>query len=371
MSNKLISSLAIKLVYQNPNPPPLNDVRQRQLFNTLFSSTTGTSSRGCTLYPYYQYVQWLLISDWRISNKNELIQVVSKILQFGRLRHLEVVFNKTDLVPNIGSSANLAALRSLTICYNENSWKRLQKWFSNLLPRVHLESLFIQTFVFSGHPPWEIFASRNATLRSLTVTELYPMRSASAAASFTRTFLEKQSESLSSLSLTRVSFSVATLLPLPRLERICFFGTRVEGWNILCKSLTTLRSLSLNRVELVGVAQEESLSELPVSVLCDIETLDVDFPFRECWLETHSSSFQNLRHATIASFSESALKSMIGRCNLESFHFSDCRQAADFILYGKHLELFSQTNLPNLKSLFLCKGEFTSDCIVNLPLEVL
>lgn len=162
---------------------------------------------------------------------------------------------------------------------------------------------------------------------------------------------------------------MSLLLSQIYLTNIGLLGCRLEGWETLFKSLTSLKHLALDDTELVGMDSEDIIAQLPSQALQRLEALRVCFKAYPdvSWLEAHFASLPSLRKLAIYSLSPTSLSSLLKHCQkLESLYFvHDCGMPFG-MLSCAHLEVFSRVTSPSLKDLVLRNGSFYPESIMVL-----
>lgn len=250
--NKRLASRAVERLYQHPAPFPLNKWKSENLLKTLLSSIRGTA-----LFPYHVHVQKLSIGDWRYIDATQVIQqdyikvelqeLLNGILTLGRLRHLGMTFTLDNNHPEIiRAEADLTLLTSLKVCCEGKFYDRAQAWLKDLKTRTNIEALEIE--MKSCPNPWEIFVLPTYTLKVLKAQgrcDFMKADSRYGKTRFTESILSQQCESLTFIDLKSVSVSLASPLSFPNLQYLSLNFCDVEGWDILCESLVSLKHLKL------------------------------------------------------------------------------------------------------------------------------
>jgi hypothetical protein len=168
-----------------------------------------------------------------------------------------------------------------------------------------------------------------------------------------QTLLPMHSQSLESISLFGVDFKIASPLSLPNLQRIYVELGAVEGWESLCGSLKSLKSLEFRSAAVSGdppfVPHPAQLEKLM------FEETDPDFDdIFETWLSGTSRPFSSLQQLSVGLVSPETLTGILDNCptlrKLKCEHLND-----------EHLQVLLRAKCVSLWSLSFSESDFTPD----------
>jgi hypothetical protein len=173
-------------------------------------------------------------------------------------------------------------------------------------------------------------------------------------------FLETHSQSLRTVFLDGMVFKFTDVLPsLGYLQELYIDDSLLEGWEILCKSCHSLKSLDLVNVKFT------TISESPACVIPSLERLFFMYELDSeqlaaPWLDANARSFPGLRELEVRAISAETMAAFIVHCpKLEVLVFGpDNHQSVSFPS-DEHLQVFSRCT-SRLRTLNISHGRFSS-----------
>lgn len=356
-SNKELFSRAVKFLYQNARPFPGDQARSRKLLETLVSSVKGSSYSS-----YHEHIHWLSIRASCNSMHDSFHELFAKVLQFVKIQHLELCIGERHF-PSAGENVPMLTKLEVSVGEQFSSEEDSRTWMQIMIPPTPLHTLdailekwrdsrvrhtnSIKTLLVGGTLTWDTGDIKDRT-------------------SVSQTFISPHCNTLTFIKLTFVNVAVATHINLPSLQTLSLTCCRLEGWENLCTSLTSLKHLEFGSVEFLGLEVKDALRGIPARTLQSLETLELTpvISLEEAhlpWLGTYASALPSLRRLSADVISVDELATILTHCSsLRTLQFyknyGDDHPAPNDELLG----VISRLATSSLRSLSLWEGEFSS-----------
>lgn len=361
--NKWMSSVAIKHLYLTFKPFYLKSWYPASLFEALASSVRGTSC--FTHHLYVDEISNKTLHDAKDRLADERQEIMDKVLLGGRLRELTLWALP---FPKLSLDCDFTRLTSLTVHFGPTYCADdLRSWMRTSSPRMRIETLMIH--VSHSIILWtELHLPKN-TLRLFQVSgslskvgqmqEISDSELSSAQTLRRDVFLASQCQTMHSLSLRTMHTKFTCPPLLYKLKRLWIQESFIDGWEILCGSLHSLKDLTLVNVNF------PSIFAFPACVLPSLEILFFisEFDIKEVapnWLDANARSFPGLRELEIRAISAETLAKFIANCpKLNVIEFTPEYRQLVSLPSDEHLQALSRCKI-SLRSLTMRHGQFSS-----------
>jgi hypothetical protein len=364
--SKTLGSRAVTFLYRDFRAVPKDSDRFPQLLKTLYLSL-----RGSSYYCYHRCIDKLSTKGWLMANDlfgaktlGRLLELFDVVSQSGKLKDLSLSVDRFLEELEHELKVDWSALTSLTLSIPAYPEASTRTWLQTMVPRMPLKNLTMS--IHHWNESKHAFPVQNASVKSLKVRGGSVKKHLKLGTKFWQTFFAPNCKTLTTLRLQDVKLTMNSNMELPNLQSLVILHCSLEGWDKLCRSLTSLTHLQLCDVQLSGVHTEEILSFFPPDSIRSLVTLRIGCVSKSNrlpspWLNAFATSLLSLRSLSVDAISVDALENVLRNCpKLKEYSHLPFEYRRGTGATNEHLQVISQFAPASLKVLALRLGQFST-----------